>query len=132
MEVNLDLFKIIGVSFATLIASLVVKQYKPEMAVIIGMAGGIVVIILTVNALMEVLEMFNVLVNKSGLDGALFGSILKIIGIGYLTEFSASICNDAGSSSMGDKILFGGKIIILAMALPIITSVINIITELLP
>ena len=128
----MDLFKIIGISFATLIASLVVKQYKPEISAVIAMAGGVVVIGITVNAIVNVLDMFNVLVNKSGLDGVLFGSILKIIGIGYLAEFSASICNDAGSSSMGDKILFAGKIIILSMSLPIITSVINIITELLP
>lgn len=128
----MDLFKIIGISFATLIASLVVKQYKPEISAVIAMAGGVVVIGITVNAIVNVLDMFNVLVSKSGLDGVLFGSILKIIGIGYLAEFSASICNDAGSSSMGDKILFAGKIIILSMSLPIITSVINIITELLP
>jgi stage III sporulation protein AD len=82
--------------------------------------------------LASVTQIFDILVLKTGIDKDLFSSILKIIGIGYITEFSANICVDSGSSSIGDKILLAGKVVILVLSLPIITSLINIIVEIMP
>jgi stage III sporulation protein AD len=67
------------------------------------------------------------LTDKSGIDDKLFGTILKIIGIGYVTEYSASICSDFNSNSLGSKIQLAGKITIFLMALPVITSLIDLI-----
>ena len=61
----------------------------------------------------------------------MFVSVLKIVGVGYITEFANSICVDSGNSSIGDKILIAGKIIILTLSLPILTNLLNIIIELL-
>ena len=59
-------------------------------------------------------------------------TILKIIGIAYIAEFAAQITKDAGQGSMASKIELGGKILILAMAIPIITVLIETIIELIP
>ena len=32
---------------------------------------------------------------------------LKIIGVGYLVEFSAGVCSDTGNSSIADKVILG-------------------------
>ena len=61
----------------------------------------------------------------------MFGLVIKIIGVGYLVEFGASICSDSGNSSIAEKIILGGKIIIFTMAIPIITSLFEIIMSLL-
>ena len=102
----MDIFRIIGVGLATAITALIVKQVKPEIALIVGAAGGVIMLI--------------------------FSAVLKIIGIGYITEFSANLCVDAGSSSIANKILLAGKILILVSAIPIITNLIDIIAGLLP
>ena len=72
------------------------------------------------------------IVSFTGLNSDLYTLLLKIIGIGYLVEFSANICSDTGNASIGDKILLGGKIIILVMAFPIISNILNIIMGILP
>ena len=77
-------------------------------------------------------NVFNNIFNISGINGSLYSIIFKIIAIGYLAEFTAGICNDTGNSSLGDKVLLGGKIIILVMALPIVNGILDIIMELLP
>lgn len=79
-----------------------------------------------------IFDIFNNIFKVSGINSSLYAIIFKIIGIGYLTEFTASICNDTGNNSLGDKVLLGGKIIILVMALPIVTSILDIVMELLP
>lgn len=126
------LYKIIGVAFVTCLACLIVKPVRTDFAVYISVVGGIIVIFYILSYLSNIFDVFNNIFNISGLNGSLYSVIFKIIGIGYLTEFTASICNDTGNGGLGDKVLLAGKIIILVMALPIVTSILNIVMELLP
>lgn len=128
----MDIFRIIGVGLATAITALIVKQVKPEISIIVGVAGGVIMLLMLVDSVTSILSVFNALTQKSGLSTGVFSAVLKIIGIGYITEFSANLCVDAGSSSIANKILLAGKILILVAALPIITNLIDIISELLP
>ena len=89
-------------------------------------------VLMIVDSATNIISVFNSLVSKSGVSSGIFSAVLKIIGLGYITEFSASLCNDAGATSIGNKILLGGKILILISALPIVTNLIDIIAELLP
>ncbi len=59
-------------------------------------------------------------------------TILKIIGIAYIAEFAAQITKDAGQGAIASKIELAGKIIILAMAIPILTVLIETIMKLIP
>lgn len=128
----MDIFRIVGVGIITAITALIVKQVKPEISVIISITGGIIMLLLLVDSLTNVFSVFSSIVEKTGLSSGLFSAILKIVGVGYITEFSANLCFDAGAGSIADKILLAGKIIILVLALPIVNNIIEIISGLLP
>lgn len=128
----MEIFRIIGVGIITAITALIVRQVKPEISVIISITGGIMILLMIANSLTSVFETFGQVIEKSGLTTGLFSTILKIVGVGYVTEFSASLCQDAGVNSVADKILLGGKIVILVLALPIVSNIIEIISGLLP
>lgn len=59
-------------------------------------------------------------------------TILKIIGIAYIAEFGAQLTKDAGQGAIASKIELGGKILILAMAIPILTVIIETVIGLIP
>ncbi|MBM7604598.1 stage III sporulation protein AD [Metabacillus crassostreae] len=59
-------------------------------------------------------------------------TILKIIGIAYIAEFGAQITKDAGQGAIASKIELGGKILILTMAIPILTVIIETVLEMIP
>lgn len=59
-------------------------------------------------------------------------TILKIIGIAYIAEFAAQITKDAGQGAIASKIELAGKILILAMAIPILTVLIETIIQMVP
>ena len=128
----MDIFKIIGVGIITAVTALIVRQIKPEVSVIITISGGIIMLLMLVQSLTTIFSAFNSIVEKSGLTSGLFSTILKIIGVGYITEFSANLCYDSGANSIADKILLAGKIVILVLAIPIVTNIIEIISGLLP
>ena len=112
------IFKIISVAIITCIAVMVVKPVRADFAIVLSIVGGIIILVFVLSYFSNIFDIFN--------------QIFKIIGIGYLTEFTVSICNDTGNSSLGDKVMLGGKIVVLVMALPIVVSILDIIMELLP
>ncbi len=59
-------------------------------------------------------------------------TILKIIGIAYIAEFGAQITKDAGQGAIAAKIEMAGKILILVMAIPILTVIIETVISLIP
>ena len=125
----MDIVKVVAVGLITVIATIIVKQVKPEIAVLITIVGSIIIIIMTINLLQSVFGNFMGIFNKTGVSSSVFVPVLKIIGIGYLCEFGANLCIDGGCNSIADKILFCGKIAILIIALPIINNVIDIVME---
>lgn len=126
------IFKIIAIALLTVIATVVVKPVRNDFALIIALTGGIILLMLVVGYVGQVFSVMREIISLSGVSSSLYTLLLKIVGVGYLVEFTAGICSDTGNSSLGDKVLLGGKVIILVMALPIVTNILQIIMELLP
>ena len=126
------MFKIIGVALFSLICYLIIKPIKPDVAIFISIAGSIIVVLMCVDMLVDVFDVLTGFVNKIGIDNQIFAVVLKIVGVGYLTEFSSSVCCDAGNTLLSDKIIFAGKVFILFLSMPIVTNLLNMIIELLP
>lgn len=126
------IFKIIAIALLTVIATVVVKPVRNDFALIIALTGGIILLMLVLGYVGQVFSVMREIISLSGVSSSLYTLLLKIVGVGYLVEFTAGICSDTGNSSLGDKVLLGGKVIILVMALPIVTNILQIIMELLP
>lgn len=72
------------------------------------------------------------LVRSSGMDMIYFKTVLKIIGIAYIAEFGAQIVRDAGQDGIASKIELTGKVLIMVLAIPIISIIIDTILKLMP
>ena len=126
------IFKIVAIGLITCMATLILKPIRQDFSILVGIAGGLIIIALIINYFTGILSTIKDILGVTGLNSSIYTILLKIIGIGYLIEFSAGICSETGNSALGDKILLGGKIVIMVMALPIITNILQIIKQLLP
>lgn len=127
----MEILKIILIGLVTCAASVLLKQLKPELSILVTLAGGLVILVMIVEHLSTILGAFLGIVNKTNVNTKLFSNVLKIVGVGYLTEFGANICVDSGNSSIADKVMLGGKIIILCFALPIVSNMLEVILGLI-
>lgn len=123
--------KLIGIALIGVVAVNLLRSSKPEFAVFAVIGTGIVMVITMISSLQSAILAFDELVEKSGIDERIFSAVLKIIGIGYLTEYSASIADDAGCASVARKLQFGGKIVIFLMSISIVTALVDVVSELL-
>ncbi|MBQ3214364.1 MAG: stage III sporulation protein AD [Clostridia bacterium] len=127
----MEIFKIISIALLTCFLSIIIKNIKPEFHIPILLIGGTIILLMVIDQLKEIVNYILNIFSKTNLDYSMFISILKILGVGYLTEFASGICIDSGNTSIADKVLIAGKIIILCLSLPIITNLLDIIVSLL-
>ncbi len=126
----MDIVRVVGVALVGAICVVVLKNSQSSFAMLASIATGIVVLIISLNSLGDVILTFQEIVDRTGIDNALFACLLKIVGVGYLTEFAVSICNDFECASIGKKLAFAGKIAIFLMAVPIVKALIELVAKL--
>ena len=66
---------------------------------------------------------------EANIDNEAITCVIKVVGIGYLAEFTNNVCVDANCKSVGDKVLFASKIAILFCALPMVDKLFGIIKD---
>lgn len=127
----MELLKVVLLGIIISIMAVFLKSIKSEYSVLCVIVGSIILIVYIINALTDVFAFFGTVVDKTGVDKDLFGVLLKIIGVGYLVEFSAGICADTGNSSIASKVQIAGKILIFLLSLPIIKNLFEMVLGLI-
>ncbi|CVK19635.1 MULTISPECIES: stage III sporulation protein AD [Sporomusa] len=128
----MEIIQIIGLGFIVTLLILVIKQQRPELAVQLGLTLSAIIFLMVLSKLNVVLDLFRDLAEKANISQMYLNTILKIIGIAYVTEFGAQVCRDAGEGAVAGKIEFAGKILVMVMAVPIIALVLDTIVRLIP
>ncbi|MFW5891563.1 MAG: stage III sporulation protein AD [Halanaerobiales bacterium] len=126
------IIKIVGMAIITAILALVIKQEKPELAFLLSLLTGIIILLLLIGKIKRIIELIERLALQARVDIIYFNTIIKIVGIAYIGEFGAEITRDAGEKALAGKIEMAAKILIMLMALPIMISLIETIVELIP
>ena len=124
----MEIVKIIGVGIVTAIAAVLLRSSKPELSFAVTVAGCAIILIFAVDLFAGTFSIFAELGEKTGIDNDLIKIILKIIAVGYLVELAADIVEDFGAKSIADKLVFAGKVIIFSISLPIIRSLVTLIS----
>ncbi len=122
-----ELLKIIGVAFVTAISAILLKSTKPELSFAVTITGVIVILLFIIESLQTTMGIFATIAQTTGVENGLIKVLIKIIGVGYLTEFGAGILNDFGSNAIADKVILGGKIAIVVLSLPILDGLLTMV-----
>lgn len=127
----MDIIKITLFTFTALFIYLLLKDKKSDVGMFIILATGIGIFLYMIGQLGEVIEFVRDIANKANIDTVYIGIVLKILAIAYITSFCSEICKDSGAGSIGSKVEFAGKIMILTLAIPILMAVLNSILQIL-
>lgn len=128
----MEIIQIVSLGIIATILAVILKQYRPEFSIFIGLLAGVIIFLLLLSKIQAVLEVFNKISSKMNVDILYINTIFKIIGIAYITEFGAQVCRDAGEGSIAAKIDLGGKILIMILAIPILMALLDLVVKLIP
>lgn len=129
---DVEIIKIIGVGLISVIIIMILKQYKPEFAIYVSIIAGIIIIFLILDKLTGIISLLSTLSNKASVNNEFILILLKITAIAFLSEFAVSICKDSGEAAIASKIDFASKVIMVAISVPIIAGLLELIIKILP
>ena len=125
------LLKICAIGIAALIIISIVKTYKPEFTVEVTLCAGMILLYFIIDSLKYGFGFIANIYEDLSYGKEYFPIILKVLGIAYITEFAAAICQDAGEKSIASKGELAGKIAIFFAAIPVFTSLLDLLNSLI-
>ncbi|MDD6307890.1 MAG: SpoIIIAC/SpoIIIAD family protein [Clostridia bacterium] len=128
----MDIIKLSVIAVISAILTVFLKQYKNEYALLCSLGGGIVLLCLALPYMRDVLAEVGTIAARAGLDNRYIGAAIKVIAVTLIAECSASLCRDAGESALAAKLEIAAKLIILALTMPVATSLFDTILSILP
>ena len=128
---NMEITQIIGVAFIAVFIILLLKQYKPEYAIQASIVAGIIILFFSIEKLSLIIDLLKNLSNKIDINSSFLAILLKITGIAYLSEFAVNICKDAGETAIASKVELAGRILIITISIPIISTLLETMIKLL-
>lgn len=127
----MEIIKVVSFALAALFIFMILGERKKELAVLVAIIAGAIIFLALIDKLSEIINFINTIADKANIDMVYIGIVLKILAIAYLSTFCSEICKDAGATSIASKVEFAGKILILALAIPILMAVLNSILQIL-
>ena len=124
--VQVSLLGIAGVLLA-----IQLKQQKVEFAIYLCVAISLIIFFHIFQSLTVLVDTIKEWTFAIDLDQSYITTLLKMLGVTYVAEFSTSICKDAGYQTLASQIEICSKVTILVLALPIIGTLFQTITSFL-
>ena len=124
-------FKIVGIALMAVAASLVLRAYRPELGLQIAIAAGVLILMLTLDELIALSSFLSETLVRFQIDPGYLKVMLKGIGTAYLAQVAADLCRDAGESAVAGKVELAGRVLILALCLPVLMSILEMVGSIL-
>lgn len=107
----------------------VLRPQKPEMALTLAAATGIVAVGMCLPVMRETVEILRTMFRQTGVEH--LDAMIKATGIGVVSEFAAQLCRDAGESALAGRAEMAGRLALALLAAPMILQLVQDISELL-
>lgn len=108
---------------------LTLGSQNKEFGTLLAMSVCCMVVLAAMQYLRPVIDFLQTLETLGGLDSTMVATLLKITGIGIVSEISNLVCADAGSSSLGKVMQFLGAAVILWLSLPLFTALVELLQK---
>ncbi|MTI84166.1 MAG: stage III sporulation protein AD [Firmicutes bacterium] len=128
----MEIMPVVGLAIVAAVMGIVLKQSKPEVAVLLSITVGAVIFLAVLGKIGSVIDILKQLAGRAQISDIYLATILKIVAIAYIADFGAQICRDAGEGAVASKIEFAAKILVLVLAVPIVVAVLEALLKLVP
>ena len=126
------IIRIIALCLATAMICSAIRLQRPEMATVISLAAGLVVLGLLISEFLRSADWIDGIRALMQADEDIYGSVLKAAGIAVLAELCAQLCVDAGEKALAGRISLASRVAMLSLCGPMISEMANLLRGVLP
>lgn len=123
--------KVAAAAVAAALCAVVVRKQSPEIALALGLGACAVIVLYCSGAFTAVIELADKLARTAGLSAQVVEPVMKTAGIAIVSRLAADFCKDAKEGGLASAVELAGTALALAAALPLMSAVLDTLTQLL-
>ena len=128
----MELFvKVTATILIVAIFCVVLSQHGKDISLLLSLAACCMVLVLSVSYLQPVLDFIRNLTELGGINQSLVNTILKITGIGILSQIAMLVCADAGNQSLAKALQMMTTALVLCLSVPLLEEMLSLIEGIL-
>lgn len=124
-------YKTLGAALVSALLSLMLERQNRDFSLLVTLAASCMVLMAAAKLLDPVITFLGKLEALGSLSSEMLLALIKIFGIGMAGEIAASVCTDAGNSSLGKGLQFLTNAAIFYLSIPVFSSLTDIILQIL-
>ena len=121
----MDILRISILGTVGVLLGILLKSRAPEYTSLIT----VVILGLAVGKIGYLFQSLEKLKECLPVDGSYITTLLKMIGITYIGQFSSGICKDAGYASTGAQIDLFCRLSVMVLSMPVLLAILDTISE---
>ena len=128
----MNAMQIAGFAGCAAAMALVMRRLRPESATVLVIAAGALAGIMILPQLGQIVSGVTALASAGGVQEGYMTQLLKVGGVSLLMDFAAQTCRDAGEDGLAMKTELAGRVMLIALALPVMRTLLEQIISLSP
>ena len=125
------MIKVVGIVLTAMIINIVLKNYSKEFTFLINIVCTIIIFTLISKDLKGIVDRLTSISNEISVLLPYIKIMLKILGISMIAQLLSDLCRDNGENTLANQTELSAKIIILVTALPLFTTIMDIMIGML-
>lgn len=121
---------IVVICIAAALLSLYLRQQRPEYAMLVSLACGVLVLLLLLGQVKDITVELRELTGILGQDQDLISIVLKCLGICILAELGSQCCRDAGETALATKVELSAKVMLVLVSVPLLQELLKMVRHL--
>ena len=126
-----DVVRVAATAILAAVCALAVRKQVPELAILLSVCAGALILLYCSGMLEAAVNFLNHLADLGGLSPEVLTPMIKTLGIGVVTRIAADFCRDAREGALAGVVELAGTVLALAAVLPLISAVLELLTQLL-
>lgn len=123
--------KIAALAVTAALCAVVVRKQSPEIALVLALAAGTILMLQCAEGMSELLELLGRLTELGGLSASAVRPLVRVTGVAIVTHLTAEICRDAKEGGLAGAVEIAGTVLALTAAAPLLSAVLDTLSELL-
>lgn len=128
----MDIVAIVFLAIIGVVLLIILRQSRPEMALVLSILLGVLIFSTVIPKIGMIVTTLSSIAAKTDVGSLHLATLLKIVGVAYIAEFGAQVCRDAQEGAIASKVELAGKVIIMALSIPIVLVILDSVLQLLP
>lgn len=122
----MDMIAIAGAGLVAAAAAVLLKQYKPEYAMLVSLAAVAFLFFWILGEILPALNTLRGMMERTAFSSDALKILMKCLGVCYLCEIAGQVCREAGQTAIASKVELAGKVAVLLLCLPMFEELLQI------